>query len=117
MRYLVTGGAGFIGSNLIHRLLLEGHHVTSLDDYSTGTIDNELQWSNCRYIKGDICDVQEAGHEFDKIFHLAALARIQPSIKNPTPALETSFTLISASLFAFFRSKINCERSSIEYIS
>ena len=89
-KILVTGGAGFIGSNLIHRLLLEGHHVTSLDDYSTGTVDNELQSSNCRYIKGDICDVQEAGHEFDKIFHLAALSRIQPSFNNPSATFNSN---------------------------
>ena len=82
MKILVTGGAGFIGSNLIHRLIQEGHEVTSLDDYSTGTTDNE--WSNCRYIKGDICDIKPlADLEFDKIFHLAALSRIQPSFNDP----------------------------------
>lgn len=90
MKILVTGGAGFIGSNLIHRLLQEGHQVTSLDDYSTGTVDNELQWSNCKYIKADICDVKQAGHEFDKIFHLAALSRIQPSFNNPSATFNTN---------------------------
>ena len=48
---------------------------------------------------------------------LSDLAFATPAAIVPTPALETSFTLISASLFAFFRSKISCERSSIEYIS
>jgi len=90
MKILVTGGAGFIGSNLIHRLLQEGHQVTSLDDYSTGSVDNELQWSNCKYIKADICDVKQAGHEFDKIFHLAALSRIQPSFNNPSATFNTN---------------------------
>jgi len=90
MKILVTGGAGFIGSNLIHRLLQEGHQVTSLDDYSTGSVDNELQWSNCKYIKADICDVKQAGQEFDKIFHLAALSRIQPSFNNPSATFNTN---------------------------
>lgn len=86
-KILVTGGAGFIGSNLIYRLIKEGHQVTSLDDYSTGTTDNE--WSNCKYIKGDICSVKEAG-TFDKIFHLAALSRIQPSFNNPSATFNSN---------------------------
>ena len=78
---LVTGGAGFIGSNLVYKLIEKGHEVTSLDDYSTGTTDNE--WNDCRYIKGDICDIKQAGFKFDKIFHLAGLSRIQPSFNDP----------------------------------
>ena len=52
MKILVTGGAGFIGSNLIKRLLKEGHEVHSLDNYSTGTTKNHLP--SVEYISGDV---------------------------------------------------------------
>ena len=52
MKILVTGGAGFIGTNLIKRLLQEGHEVVSLDDYETGTEDNHVDGAN--YVLGDI---------------------------------------------------------------
>ena len=80
MRILVTGGAGFIGSNLIKKLLTEGHQVVSLDDYSTGKLENEQK--GCIYQVGDINTVSRLG-TFDKIFHLAALSRIQPSFNKP----------------------------------
>jgi nucleoside-diphosphate-sugar epimerase len=50
MRVLVTGGAGFIGTNLIKQLLLDGHEVTSLDNYSTGKKENEVEHKNVRYV-------------------------------------------------------------------
>ena len=80
MNILVTGGAGFIGTNLIRKLLKEGHQVVSLDDYSTGTVDNELK--DATYIEGDISEIGKCG-SFDLIYHLAALSRIQPSFNNP----------------------------------
>ena len=43
MKILVTGGAGFVGANLIKRLLLDGHTVVSLDNYSTGSINNQIE--------------------------------------------------------------------------
>jgi UDP-glucose 4-epimerase len=49
---LVTGGAGFIGSNLVKRLVKEGYRVVSLDDYSTGNKDNHIE--GVKYITGDI---------------------------------------------------------------
>ena len=52
MRIIVTGGAGFVGTNLVKRLMVEGHEVTSLDNYSTGKKENEQQ--GCKYITGDI---------------------------------------------------------------
>ena len=54
MRTLVTGGAGFIGTNLIKRLLKDGHDVISMDNYSTGKRENELE--GCKYIEVDISD-------------------------------------------------------------
>ena len=47
MRAIVTGGAGFVGTNIIKRLLRDGHQVISLDNYSTGFIENEQ--SDCQY--------------------------------------------------------------------
>ena len=90
MRALVTGGVGFVGTNLIKRLLNDGYDITSLDNYSTGNHNN--QQGGCKYIAGDVRtynDWSDLG-KFDVIFHMAALARIQPSIRNPKPAIDTN---------------------------
>ena len=50
MKILVTGGAGFVGTNLIKRLVTNGHEVVSLDDYSTGTEENHV--NGCHYVEG-----------------------------------------------------------------
>tara|TARA_Y100001963_G_scaffold141857_1_gene210658 strand:- start:190 stop:1050 length:861 start_codon:yes stop_codon:yes gene_type:complete len=89
MRALVTGGAGFVGTNLIKRLLKDGYQVVSFDNYSTGYKQNEQK--GCDYINIDITEsFTDWVEEFDVIFHLAALARIQPSIKNPVPPLKAN---------------------------
>ena len=95
MKALVTGGAGFVGTNLIKRLLTDGYEVTSLDNYSTGKKENEQD--GCKYIDVDISDKLRRHKAFgleiyqvekpDVIFHLAAKARIVPSIQNPTKSL------------------------------
>ena len=54
MNILVTGGAGFIGTNLIERLLKDGHNVVSLDNYQTGKVENEID--GCEYHTVDIRD-------------------------------------------------------------
>jgi len=82
MRILVTGGAGFIGSNLIQALLLSKHDVFSLDNYSTGYKSNEVE--GCIYVNDDILNIDKVFDiQFDIIFHLAALARIHPSFIKP----------------------------------
>ena len=83
MKALVTGGAGFIGTNLIKRLLKEGHEVVSIDNYSTGKKENHQE--GCRYYDYDLSYsyVRDDGDSYDVIFHLAALPRIQPSFENP----------------------------------
>ena len=88
MRIIVTGGAGFVGTNLVKRLMVEGHEVTSLDNYSTGKKENEQQ--GCKYITGDITDKTLMLEEYDVIFHIAALARIQPSLKDPNACIEAN---------------------------
>jgi len=93
MQALVTGGVGFIGMNLIKRLLKEGHKVISVDNYSTGKKENEIE--GCLYINLDINNFQYLNNdtlfsEVDVIFHLAALARIQPSIIRPQESLNAN---------------------------
>jgi UDP-glucose 4-epimerase len=89
-RSLVTGGAGFIGSHLVDRLLADGHEVVVIDDYSTG------RPQNLEHLKGhprlsiheaDICDRPRIAPLFagiEWVFHLAALADIVPSIERPS---------------------------------
>jgi len=89
MKILVTGGAGFIGTNLIKRLLKEGHEVVSLDDYETGTEDNHVDGAT--YIMGDIDSLTYwKGDSFDLCYHLAALSRIQPSFEDPTETFRVN---------------------------
>ena len=89
MKILVTGGAGFIGTNLIKRLLQEGHEVVSLDDYETGTEDNHVDGAT--YVTGDIESLMYwKGKDFDLVYHLAALSRIQPSFEDPTECFRVN---------------------------
>jgi len=90
MRVLVTGGAGFVGTNLIKRLLEDKHQVVSFDNYTTGSPENEQE--GCRYVPVDIRKEFTNWHDtrFDCIFHLAALPRIGPSFTNPKEVCEVN---------------------------
>ncbi len=90
LKILVTGGAGFVGSNLIARLLSLGHEVHSVDNYSTGSRANEHD--GCTYVDGSVhhIDTLFPGHKFDVIFHLAAIARIQPSFEMPLQVFDSN---------------------------
>ncbi len=89
MKVIVTGGAGFIGSHLVDRLLLDGHEVTVLDNFSTGRPENLKHQANekrLRLIEVDIQNrlaIQKYFKGVDWVFHLAALADIVPSIEKP----------------------------------
>ena len=92
MKTLVTGGVGFIGTNLVKRLLKVGHEVTSIDNYSTGFKENEQE--GCKYYNLDLANetyIYNLPEEYDVIYHMAALARIQPSIDKPHPAIKNNF--------------------------
>jgi UDP-glucose 4-epimerase len=89
MKILVTGGAGFVGTNLIKRLLNEGHKVHSLDNYDSGLRENHIE--GCNYISGDIEQLEYwEGDSFDIVYHLAALSRIQPSFENPVETFRVN---------------------------
>lgn len=110
MRVLVTGGAGFVGTNLIKRLLRDGHNVVSIDNYSTGKRENEQE--GCTYLECGLehmferYEIAKFPDEFDKvlfgmypelsepdiIFHLAAIARIQPSFEHPVYTHHSNVT-------------------------
>ncbi|MFH0818155.1 MAG: NAD-dependent epimerase/dehydratase family protein, partial [Candidatus Micrarchaeota archaeon] len=82
---LITGGAGFIGSNLAEAFSKE-HSVTVLDNFSTGKKSN-LAGLKVKVIRGDICDqkkVREAVKGIDYVIHLAAIASVPRSIANPS---------------------------------
>ena len=88
MKILVTGGAGFIGTNLIKRLVDEGHQVLSLDDYSTGTKGNHIQ--GVTYWRGDIETIEFLDGKFDLCYHIAAQSRVQPSFEEPTECFRVN---------------------------
>ena len=113
MRMLVTGGAGFVGTNLIKRLLKDGHEVVSVDNYSTGKKENHLD--GCTYYDYDLSSPHTLGiyvdhgsypawrdNDYDVIFHIAALARIQPSLKNPYKSIFNNF-VSSLNIFEYAR--------------
>ena len=85
---LVTGGVGFIGSNLIEELINQGHRVTSLDDYSSGLKSNEIDGAN--YVNLDIESIDKLNGSFDICVHLAAKSRVQPSFKDPKEYLRVN---------------------------
>tara|TARA_Y100000748_G_scaffold300703_1_gene299630 strand:- start:296 stop:1156 length:861 start_codon:yes stop_codon:yes gene_type:complete len=88
-KVLVTGGAGFIGTNLINRLVKENIEVFSLDDYSTGNKDNESKLA--KYIKGDIETIGNISESnFDTCYHLAAQSRVQPSFEDPEASFRSN---------------------------
>jgi UDP-glucose 4-epimerase len=90
MKILVTGGAGFIGTNLIKMLLEQGHQVVSIDNYNTGLKSNHQE--GALYFEFDIRNIDDylPWGEFDIIYHLAAIARIQPSFDKPEDYFTTN---------------------------
>lgn len=93
MRYLVTGGAGFIGTHLVRRILDGGSTVTVLDNLSTGELERIPK--NVRFVEGDIRDpqsVSEAIRGADGIFHLAAVSSVQRSIDDWKAVHEINLT-------------------------
>ena len=87
MKYVITGGAGFIGSHITKTLVEQGHNVTILDNLNTGKEKNlELIKEKINFVKGDIRDnklLEEIMVDTDGVFHQAALASVQDSFSKP----------------------------------
>ncbi|MDP3964092.1 MAG: NAD-dependent epimerase/dehydratase family protein [bacterium] len=102
-KYLVTGGAGFIGSHLTRELISQGHSVRIIDNLSTG--NRERLHPDAEFVEADICDREKITPLFqgiDGIFHVAALPRVQVSIENP---LETHEANINGTLNVIWAAK------------
>ncbi len=101
--YCVTGGAGFIGSNLTDALIDAGNKVTVIDNLATGK--REQINSNAIFINADICDTSgliKVLQDIDGVFHCAALPRVQRSITNP---IETNNANVSGTLSVLWAAK------------
>jgi len=99
-RFLVTGGAGFIGSHLVHALVQRGDSVRVLDNLSTGFRKNieDCAPSNLEFIEGDISDPETVGRamrDVDTVFHQAALASVPRSVQQP---LDTNRACVTGTL-------------------
>lgn len=93
-KYLVTGGAGFIGSHLCKRLLDEGHHVTCVDNFYNGSLNNIRGLFNNKdfyFVEADILNfdkIKELASKCDHVFHLAAQIHVEKSIIRPDETLK-----------------------------
>lgn len=94
MIYLVTGGAGFIGSHIVDWLSADGHQIRILDDFSTGKRDNTASSPAAEIITGDVGDfdtVRAAMNGVNAVFHLAAIASVAASVANPLASEHTNY--------------------------
>ena len=123
MRILVTGGAGFIGSNLTDTLLAQGHHVVVLDNFITGKHENLTEAAShpsFTLIEGDIRDFEtcrKAAENCEAVFHEAALGAVPRSIANPQMSFEINSqgfcNMIEAARLAGVRRFIYASSSSV----
>jgi UDP-N-acetylglucosamine/UDP-N-acetylgalactosamine 4-epimerase len=111
-RVLVTGGAGFIGSNLVESLLLSGNYVVCLDNFSTGKRENLKTFIDnpkFKFIEGDIRnydDCIKALEKIDIVFHQAALGSVPRSIKDPISTTDVNIGGFVKILFASVESQV-----------
>jgi len=98
MRYIVTGGAGFIGSSLADRLVADDHNVVIIDDLSSGrreNIEHLLDHPGVTFVEGSITDLDlllDVSVGADGIFHQAAIASVPRSVADPLETNEVNVT-------------------------
>ena len=108
-KVIVTGGAGFIGSNLVDKLIEQGVEVTILDNLSTGKEENinpKAKFINCDISTASEIDMLFYINGADVVFHLAALARVQPSIEDPISFNEVNVKGTLNVLLAAHKAKV-----------
>lgn len=123
MKVLVTGGAGFIGSHVVDRLMQRGDEVIVLDDLSTGSLKNiehHMSKPNFRFIEGDIRDLKAVGEAtagVDVVIHEAAITSVPLSIEKPELTMDVNvggtLNLLKASLKARVRRFVYASSSAI----
>lgn len=104
MKTLVTGGLGFVGSNLVDILVKVGDEVWILDNLSSQSASLDYKNEKANYVIGDVTEILKYfdGQKFDRIFHLAAEARIQPSFERPLSYFNSN-TMGTAAVCEFAR--------------
>jgi len=118
MRALVTGGAGFIGSHLVRRLVAEGHSVSVVDDLSTGNREN-LAGTNVALTTRDLSHdrLDDLLNDVETIFHLAAVPSVPRSVSEPVRSHEAAATatlrLLEAARVAGVGTFVNSSSSSV----
>ena len=125
MRFLVTGGAGFIGSHIVERLLKDGHYVRILDNFSSGKESNlsflsQLPTPNSQLIRGDIRDIttcQLATDSIDYVLHQAALKSVPKSLAMPhdynSVNIDGTLNILEAALKAKVKRVVMASSSSV----
>ena len=119
MKCLVTGGAGFIGSHIVERLLKDGSEVVVVDNESAISNDTFHWYASANNHKVDIRDYDKIRPLFDGVdcvFHLAAFSRIQIAMKNPDACLEVNYigtnNLLKCAVEAGVKRFVNSSTSS-----
>jgi nucleoside-diphosphate-sugar epimerase len=121
MRYLVTGGAGFIGSNIVEKLLELGHEVRVLDNFSSGRRENIAAFlKDIELVEGDIRDfgtVTKAVAQVDYVLHQAALPSVPRSVADPITSnavnIDGTLNMLEASRRAGVRRFVMASSSSV----
>ncbi|GEQ38840.1 MAG: NAD-dependent epimerase/dehydratase family protein [Staphylococcus equorum] len=114
MNYLITGGAGFIGSSLANYLVDKGHSVTVIDDLSMGKTEN-IETNKITFINADVRDLESMNdvfqnNQFDYIFLLAAIASVADSVERPIETHNVNFESILYTLELARKTQKNLKR-------
>jgi UDP-glucose 4-epimerase len=118
MKVLVTGGAGFIGSHLVERLIEKGHEVTCLDDLSTGKesfLNHVMNHPKLKFVNGSGLDrnlLNELMNNCETVFHLAAVLGVKNTVENPLKVIEGNIDVTRNILELAFPRKVKVIFSS-----